>query len=331
VRKPMAGALLVALLSIWIMLLGNARYLAVPALTLPVAKDDLQLVTRNGSSDDMPENLAGARRGDQSGGTLRVMTYNIHYGTGVSGELDLEQIATTIRAVNADIIGLQEVDSNFGKRSEFQDQPRLLARYLGMHYVYGESIRVHHLFPGQGTGYYGNMILSRYPIIDAQMLKLPTTWGAEARTALKAIIATPQGQIAVWSTHLGLSHRARLEQVRSLLTAVNAEERPCVILGDFNAVTGSPEISLMANRLQDTGELIGNAGGTFYMAASQTMPRIDYIWLDQSLDAISHRVVPSPASDHLAVVADLVVLLKDNQPIKGNIRKGVESDAGLLH
>lgn len=313
----MAGILLVTLLSILIML-GNTGYLVVSTVASPSARN--QMEPREEPIPNQRQLRPQLREEARDGAGLRVMTYNIHYGTGVSGKLDLEKIATTIRAVDADIIALQEVDSNFGKRSEYQDQPVLLAGYLDMHYVYGESLRVRHLMPSRGSGYYGNMILSRYPIVDSQILRLPTPWSTEPRTALKAVIATPQGQMVVWSTHLGLSHKGRLAQVNTLIASIDEEEYPNIVLGDFNALPNSPEIRVMATRLQDVGKLDRIGTGTFYVGPSDPMPRIDYIWLDQCLRAASYEVVQSQASDHLAVVADIVISSKGSQVKTGNVR-----------
>ena len=41
---------------------------------------------------------------------IRVMTYNIHHGEGVDGNVDIDRIAKVIRDANADIVALQEVD-----------------------------------------------------------------------------------------------------------------------------------------------------------------------------------------------------------------------------
>lgn len=324
-------ALLTALLTIGIVSMASPWGLAVPTAALPAGRGDVEL-TRRGEPfiDELDiSNPQRESKGEAVG--LRVMSYNIHHGTGISGELDLEQAAAVIREAQADIIGLQEVDRNFGQRSAYQDQARLLAAYLGMEYVYGESIRVRHLLPGMGTGYYGNMILSRYPIIESDILRLPTSWGSEPRTALRAVVATPYGQVEVWSTHLGLSHRDRQNQVETLLEAVESSRIPSIVLGDFNALPGSPEIQAMTNRLQDVGELAGDGRGTFYVDASleQELPRIDYIWLDEGLLPVGYKVIDSQASDHLAVTADIVVLSKGKQaPV---IHEGSRTDEGLLH
>lgn len=49
---------------------------------------------------------------------LRVATYNIHAGAGMDGVFDLERQTDHLRALDADVIGLQEADAHWGARSE---------------------------------------------------------------------------------------------------------------------------------------------------------------------------------------------------------------------
>ncbi|MBT8045323.1 MAG: hypothetical protein KJO79_10270, partial [Verrucomicrobiae bacterium] len=83
---------------------------------------------------------------------LRVLSYNIHHGVGLDGKLDLGRIAKVIRKQNPDLVALQEVDK-LVTRSDKTDQAVVLAKYLGLHVVFGKSID----FQG---GVYGNAILS---------------------------------------------------------------------------------------------------------------------------------------------------------------------------
>ena len=314
----MARALLALLLAILILTLGNSWRLTMPAVAWPATLMELDPVPPVRPIPSLRE-LQTQERGRTS---VQVMSYNIHHGRGVSGGLDLEEIAAVIEASGADIIGLQEVDRNFGQRSDYQDQPAMLASRLNMHYVYGDSLRVQHLRPGRGVGYYGNMILSRYPILDSQVLRLPNQWGNEPRTALKATIETPTGPIVVWVTHLGLSNGDREAQVQRLLGAVEEERLPFAVLGDFNALAQTPEARAMANQLQDVGRALEEDNiGTFYAGPSQPMPRIDYIWVGEHFQPTSYRVIPSQASDHLAVTADLV-LLSEGRKVQTGKRRG---------
>lgn len=323
-------AFLAALLIFGVAYIAIPWGLAVPTLALPTGKAAVQPVRPDESPRGGLKTPLLPDEGTGKAGGIRVMSYNIHHGTGVSGELDLEKVAAVIRDVGADIVGLQEVDRNFSKRSAYQDQAALLAAYLGMEYVYGQSITVRHLLPGMGTGYYGNMILSRYPIVESSILPLPTSWGAEPRTALRALIATPYGELEVWCTHLGLSYREREHQVATILAAVERSLFPSVVLGDFNALPEAPEIQAVAGRLLDAGAAMGDDRGTFYIGSSQELPRIDYIFLDSGLQPVGYQVIDSGASDHLAVAADIVVLSKGRQLETGNVR-GESNYEGLLH
>jgi endonuclease/exonuclease/phosphatase family metal-dependent hydrolase len=47
--------------------------------------------------------------------SLKVLTYNIHHGENVKGEIDLQSIANVILATNPDLVALQEVDSATGR------------------------------------------------------------------------------------------------------------------------------------------------------------------------------------------------------------------------
>ncbi len=55
---------------------------------------------------------------------LRVATYNIHAGAGQDNVFDLDRTAAAIRDLDADVIGLQEVDVHWGARSDFADEAR---------------------------------------------------------------------------------------------------------------------------------------------------------------------------------------------------------------
>src|SRR4051812_18688398 len=62
---------------------------------------------------------------------LRIATYNIHAGSGVDEVFDLDRQAAALRALDADVIGLQEVDVHWGARSHGLDVARELAGRLG--------------------------------------------------------------------------------------------------------------------------------------------------------------------------------------------------------
>lgn len=48
---------------------------------------------------------------------VKVMTYNIHHGKGMDRKVDINRIADVIAQSNIDIVGLNEVDKHFSRRS----------------------------------------------------------------------------------------------------------------------------------------------------------------------------------------------------------------------
>src|SRR3954463_14774566 len=93
------------------------------------------------------------------------MTFNIHHGKGLDKQINLTRIAEVIKNSSADIIGLNEVDKQFSKRSFHVDQISWLAKQLNFEQAFSPSLIIDHknsLNPKQ----YGNALLSRYPIIS---------------------------------------------------------------------------------------------------------------------------------------------------------------------
>ena len=90
---------------------------------------------------------------------IRVASFNIAAGK-VS---DMTAIAKAIRAMNVDVVALQEVDK-LTARSGRVDQAAELAKLTGMQAVFGRAID----FDG---GEYGLAFLSRYPLHDAVIIR----------------------------------------------------------------------------------------------------------------------------------------------------------------
>lgn len=139
---------------------------------------------------------------------MRFVTYNIRYGVGRDGRLDLDRIADTV--AGADVVALQEVDRHW-PRSDLRDQPRELSKRLpGYWWVFGPSIDLHAPTAfadevGGGRRQFGTMILARAPVRSTQTVPLPR-WTPDGwtmqRSALVTVVDTPIGAVRVTTTHL---------------------------------------------------------------------------------------------------------------------------------
>ena len=226
-----------------------------------------------------------------------VITYNIHHGAPAGDAYDLRAIAAVIAQEGADIVGLQEVDSRWSARSAHDDQPALLQAWSGKHGCYGPNLAT------ASGGRYGNMILSRYPILECRNQPLPTPAGKEQRGVMEAVVEVDGRRVRVVNTHLGLSREERRAQVDAVAALAGAGNEPRILLGDFNAGPGrDDELAALYRTHADAWDEAGTGPG-FTISADAPRARIDFIFLSAALGARCARVPVTRASDHLPVAA----------------------------
>ena len=235
--------------------------------------------------------------------TLRVVTYNAHGCVGTDGQRAIERTADVLRAFDADVIGLQEIDVGRA-RSGGLDQAEAIAVRLGMGHVFGAA-----LYEGQGE--YGNAVLSRFPLEHVRTEKLPT-WRAvsEPRCFVHARVDTPAGELDVVVTHFGLGPIERMGQARHVAAEIErATSSTTVLLGDFNCGRGSIAYRRLTTLLADAQQIArpGRVSATY--PSWRPILRIDHILVGAGLEVLDAHVpargLVSTASDHLPVVASV--------------------------
>lgn len=225
---------------------------------------------------------------------LSLMTYNIHRGIGKNGKLDLNAVADVIKASNATIIALQEVERH-SIRTVFQDQIKQLSVNTDMNYVYGKSINVL-------NGEYGNGLLSKYPIEEYKVYDLPSY--SEQRTVLRAVINVEGLKVAIYNTHLGLKESERKEQLDYILQMTSADELDYILMGDMN--TKADKMSVLTEHMKDSA-LGSKKQQQSTFVEKEVQERIDYIFVSPTMEVKDYDVVIAEASDHYPVVSEVVV------------------------
>ena len=226
---------------------------------------------------------------------LRVASYNVHQCVGSDGRRDPERIAAVLRELDADIIGLQEVDARLGvTRTSMQMQ--YLANTLRLHAVAGPTLQ-------RGSGHYGNALLTRRPVLDVRHVDL-TVYRREPRGAIDADLDVDGTVVRVIVTHLGLLPGERRTQVRRLLDVLGSPRGDVVILlGDINEwfAVGRPLRWLHAR--------LGRTAGVASFPAARPVFALDRIWVHPRparLSVTAHASLTArTASDHLPVMADV--------------------------
>jgi endonuclease/exonuclease/phosphatase family metal-dependent hydrolase len=238
---------------------------------------------------------------------FRLLTYNIHKGIGgVDRRYRPERIVQAIAHCQPDVVLLQEVDDG-APRSGRHCQVDLLGDELGLpHRAYQRNVRLRH-------GFYGNAILSRYPLYDLRDLDLTVPLKKRRQALIAHCRLSVDGHtrtVLVFNVHLGLAGYERSMQLRRFLECETLKhahhQTPVVIAGDFNDVWGR-----LGQRLLVPAGFRSACGRTRTFPAMMPIRPLDRVFFRGDLEVVHHVAsrteAARQASDHLPMVADFVV------------------------
>ena len=232
--------------------------------------------------------------------TITMLTYNIRHGAGMDNAMNLERQAAIIKACEADVVALQEVDS-VTNRSGMIDEAAYLAQENEMVGTFGRAID----FDG---GKYGVAVLSKEKPLSVKNIPLP---GAEPRTLLVCEFE----QFVFACTHLDLEELNRLASVEIIVNEAMTWDKQFFLCGDWN---DEPDSQFM-ERMKEWFTILSNTNGddvlypTFLSFPADEPNRcLDYVaGFGQNVVKRSSEVLNEPeASDHrpVLVVASTKVL-----------------------
>jgi len=230
---------------------------------------------------------------------FRVATFNIRHGARPDGPVDHHALVRTCGELDADVIGLQEVDRS-RLRSSFRNQAALVARHLGASFIYGAVLR-RGLF-----GRYGNALLTRGTLRDVDLISLPRPSSRQPRGAILARIELQGFELSVAVTHLqhhpaqlGNQLREAPMQLRALLDVLQQRPLPRVLIGDLNLGPARAKPLFAAAGFDCVPDVC-----TF--PADEPRVMLDYIAVE-GLRILDRAVIRSDTSDHRAVVATVAI------------------------
>ncbi|MDQ3209688.1 MAG: endonuclease/exonuclease/phosphatase family protein [Actinomycetota bacterium] len=226
-------------------------------------------------------------------GSLRIVSWNVHSAVDGQGQVVPDSFAAAIAAQRADVVVLQEVSRGWPIGGSLDLAAWLSAR-LEMPFVWA---------PAADAGF-GNVILSRSPILESEVMPLPFGSGPQRRSLLRVVLDAGGSTIVVVATHLetGAGSDTREQQIATLLGAVARDER-VVIAGDMNMQPADDDVA----RFLDAGfssaqDEAGN--GTASTARAPNFPgdRPDWIFGSPDLTFSGFTIVNSDLSDHRPLV-----------------------------
>lgn len=225
---------------------------------------------------------------------LRILTFNIHNGINWKGNFDLGRISDFIKDAKADLAGIQEVSRFWSIRTGFQDMVTLLAEKSGMYPKFSATIRK------KGQACFGNLVLSKYPLINTWTSNLPGS--LEPRNYLAVQILIGRVRVNFLTTHLGLSREDRLRQVQEIIDFGIKLERPLVISGDFNEEPNGSGVSMLKKNWKK--HCNSPVLGTVREKNGLIGPEVDMIFTTSDFTINSYIICKNYLSDHLPVIAD---------------------------
>jgi len=227
--------------------------------------------------------------------SFRVATYNVHKCVGLDRRRDPARVAAVIQEMDADILGLQEVDNRSDGTHE-SAQMDYLAKEAGYEAIPGPTIRL-------SDGHYGNVLLTRWPVLESREIDLCFSC-REPRGAIEAFLSVHDRKVKVVVTHLGLTLGERKYQIGRLVDSLEGEpDHLTVLLGDIN------EWFPVSRGLRRIHKLLGKTPSPWSFPSWRPFLALDRIWVNpkdkvESIQAHTTKLSRT-ASDHLPVVAEV--------------------------
>lgn len=229
-------------------------------------------------------NLFAGQLTDKSEGTgdFTVVSHNVN-----AENKDPAGTASELAASGAGVIALQEVAAG---------QAGAYAKGLDGAYPHHKRVGTVGLW-------------SKYPMKDVETVDIKMGWPR----AMRATVATPQGDVAVYTAHLpsvrvqfrsGFTAGQRDGSAQALGHAIAADKTDRVVLvGDLNGTMNDRSLAPITSQMRSTQGAAGDGLG-FSWPSEFPLTRIDQIMV-RGTEPVSSWSLPGTGSDHLPVAASM--------------------------
>ena len=242
-----------------------------------------------------------------TGTTLRVMQWNVHKTKGSDGVCNPDRIASAIVKQNPHVVSLNEVNFYSGDCAYTFDMgaklESLLEQKTGVTW-YRKSVNVY-----GGTSGYGNVLLSRLPLVSSSSTLL-----SYQRGVAQVGVVVNGRTVNLFSTQVEYTNSSwRPVQIKEAVSYMGNFTAPRIMMGDFNTNPGTSDYNIIATPYQDAWAAAKSAGtATSYNGTGAThgTSRFDYVFYSRvstlalkSVNVPDTRVNGVYPSDHDPVVA----------------------------
>ena len=232
---------------------------------------------------------------------VKLMSFNIqHFENYNTKSLDYDNFINLISKYNPDIIGLNEVYGKGFDKNIGGIQSEEIANKLGYYHYFGKATSL--FFKP-----YGNALLSKYPILEANVIKIPKvifkkgTKLYEKRSIIKAKININGSILTVYVTHLGLNKDEQLKGIKTLIKLFNNDN--FIVMGDFNISYGNKLLTMLESYTIDTATRFKEK--LFSWPSDNPKYKFDYILTNKNIKTISADIPKEVLSDHRPYIAEI--------------------------
>ena len=246
------------------------------------------------------------------GTSISLLTYNLR-----ASNINTDALDTILSDADADIVSLQEVSFEIGEHVEnrwLNDYPYQLRFTVEDESPdYADELL---LLVNDVSQYAGRMILSRYPIVEDEIVF--STVGTTLY--IRAELDIQGHNLTVYNVHLPpplptnsiFSTEARHEGLLTLMESVGSDN--VILMGDFNMSDQSGDYRLISGEYSDVFRTVQSGLGTTWANGNNLSPmlsflpsviRIDYVFAGEALSPQSAQVIYTGLSDHYPLYAEI--------------------------
>lgn len=272
---------------------------------------------------------------EKEGISLKIESYNVGMfsssANGLSRAECRKEMGNHFAENLPDIVCLQEFFAE-----SYTQADTIFSAYPHRHY---------HLFKARNGKLFGNIILSKFPIVERGRLSFPNS----TNLSIFADIEHYGRTLRVYNNHLesynvsftALAHKAaemvrkkayeeenareeitrdivethekmlgtfikRSQQVERIIGHINETPHRAIICGDFNDTPMSYTYHTLAKNRKDTFEETGKGFGATFIPVWPLL-RIDYLLVPEDSQCITHTVNKTRLSDHYPVSAEVII------------------------
>ncbi|TXI97316.1 MAG: metal-dependent hydrolase [Chryseobacterium cucumeris] len=226
---------------------------------------------------------------------IKVLTFNVKYG-----EYGWDKVKDYIKAQDADIILVQEKDTNRVIKRDLIKYPSVILKTK--HKIVRQAELIDE--KARGNSFYADIDINGKVIRIINVYLEPFRLHKSMFTKLDKL---GLGNVSTLLSHMTPTFQAHEDQVKRIRKMIDLSPYPVILAGDFNSVPNSYEYYNLGKDLQDAFLVAGKGSASSFHDYKVPL-RIDYIFTSKSIIPLSYKVDQSvKLSDHYPVIAEFLL------------------------